>query len=217
MCRFHLSKLVYSLSPSLQKWKENANIPLNCAICPDSVQCTFHGSKSVFHASHGVPVAFIVQVVVAFVFEVVDNAAPGLVAAEVVGAPEISLVAGVLIAVFGIGAGGGGIEARFAAINGVVGFPHLRGSSHCFAGDMVAAQRLEQLRPLFVARKVPARGADAAERMHNGFIAGLVRGQVHGSGPIVQESMARIGRGGVVGGEFRLRCGEGWVVIPSCA
>ena len=107
-------------------------------------------------------VAFVVQVVVTFVLKVVNDAAPGLVAAEVVGTPEICLEAGVLVPVFGIGAGRGGVEAGLATIDGIVGLPHLRGGSHRFAGDMVAAQCFEQLRPLFIVRKMPTGRANAS-------------------------------------------------------
>ena len=85
------------------------------------------------------PVTFVIQVIVPFILKVVQDAAPGFVAAEIVGTPEERLATVVLVLVFGVGTGGYGIEAGVVAQDGVVGVPHVRGRLHHLAGDTVPA------------------------------------------------------------------------------
>ena len=161
------------------------------------------------------PVAFVIQVAVAVVLVIVEDAAPGLVAAEVVGTPEVALQPVGLDPVFRVGAGGEGIETRLVAQDGIVGIPHLRGLFHLLARHLVPAQRTEQPVPILVVGQPPAFGADASHRPDYRLAAVLVSGHIHGRRPVVEDAVPRVNRRGIIGGVLRLRKGEGRVAEPA--
>ena len=83
--------------------------------------------QSLLHTPHRVPVALVFYIAVSVVFEVIENTAPCLIAAEIVGTPEKALLTIVLVLFLGVGTGGHGVETGVLTQDRIIGIPHLRG------------------------------------------------------------------------------------------
>lgn len=170
--------------------------------------------QSLLHTPHRVPVALVFYIAVSVVLEIIENTAPCLIAAEIVGAPEKTLLTIVLVLFLGVGTGGHGVEAGILTQDGVIGIPHLRGRLHHLAGNLMSAQRAEKLVPVPVVGNPPSFGTDAAHRSRQRLAIVLMGGKIHGRCPVVEDTVTRIQRRGVIGGKFGLRGGKIGVAVP---